>query len=99
MVKLCSPFMLSGVVDSSFKRSGRGTSHEIEAHKTHYVWESKISSSTPTRPSCHLRCALFPSARFFEARDDDVLNVFSTLQGRNKACYCILRSLACNPLL
>ena len=52
MVKLCSPFGLSGVVDSSFKRLGGGKSQQIEAHQTDGLRQGEFSLTTPAGSSC-----------------------------------------------
>src|SRR6266700_5322002 len=54
MVKQCSPFVLSGVVDSSFKWCRRGTGSSPQAHQTAGLWSCLLSSAAPASavPSC-----------------------------------------------
>lgn len=42
MVKSCSPFELSGVVDSLFTRPGRGPSASLEAPQATNVWPRQL---------------------------------------------------------
>ena len=45
MVKPCSPFVLSGVVDSSFKWSFRGECESAQTHEKKHVWSRRNRSS------------------------------------------------------
>jgi|SRR5450755_427138 hypothetical protein len=51
-VKQCSPFVLSGVVDNSFKWIARRKSKQAQTHQTHDVWPGKISLVASTCPAC-----------------------------------------------
>src|SRR5437764_11991683 len=46
MVKQCSPSMLSGVVDSSFKRADRRASASLETHQEANVWPRQLPALT-----------------------------------------------------
>jgi hypothetical protein len=65
MVKLCSPFVLSGVVDSLSKWHGRGPCHEVEASQTNDVWQGWVcearanGSFTPSSLLCYTSAILY----------------------------------------
>src|SRR6266852_7432862 len=46
MVKQCSPFVLSGVVDSSFQRADRRASASLETHQEANVWPRQLHALT-----------------------------------------------------
>ena len=49
MVKQCSPFVLSGVVDSSFKWPYRGSGQSAQADQTEHVWSCEVRSAQASR--------------------------------------------------
>jgi hypothetical protein len=58
MVKLCSPFVLSGVVDSSFPRTGGGPGTSIKAPQEANVWQGKLPGTTQAGAEAGLAIAL-----------------------------------------
>ncbi len=50
MVKLCSPFVVSGVVDSSFKWPGGSAGQLLEASETDRVRQSQLRLTETARP-------------------------------------------------
>ncbi len=54
MVKEDSPFMLLGVVDSSFKRPGGGKGEQAEADEAHGLWSGRLPFVAPARSPCFI---------------------------------------------
>lgn len=84
MVKLCSPFVFSGVADSSFKWSGRRPCQSIKADQTHDVRSSWISSAPLT--------SLAGGLTFEKARRQSLSSHANDLSLRNQQRFLLIES-------
>ena len=64
MVKLCSPSVLVGVVDSSFKCTGRRAGDQDQTHQKNDVWPRRISLVASARLASFLASDQVEQASF-----------------------------------